>query len=426
MSDRLPGDRGAESTGPDGMGPDRGGAPDARNPPREAGGGGRGTSVAPRRRPPWWPDEEPWPPRDADGRPVWPAGHGPWRRRWARRLGCLFGLLAILAILGLGAVTWAILDIVAGAGGRAPHPVLFIGLGAAVVGVALFARRFSRLAGPLDELVGAARRVELGDYAVRVDEPPRADPEMRQLVRAFNTMASRLEVDEARRRRLLADVSHELRTPLAVIRGDLEAMVDGVHPVDSEHLARVIDETTTLERLVDDLRTLSLADAGVLALHREPTDLDVLIGETVAGLRPLAERASVSLTSSAPDDLPLLDVDPVRIREVLANLVSNALQHTPPGGIVEVTGRVEAPWLRVDVRDTGEGIEPAFLPHVFDRFAKGPGSRGSGLGLAIARDLVTAHGGTIGVESRAGAGSVFSVRLPLPTPPDPQAAPVAA
>ena len=367
----------------------------------------------PRRRPPWWPEAEAWPPVDAVGRPLWVRG----RRRWARRVGCLFGLLAFLMVVGLGAVVWAALDLAGGVGGRAPHPVLFLGLGLAVVAIALLTHRFRRLADPLDGLVEAARRVERGDYAARVGEPRAGDPEMRQLVRAFNTMAARLETDEAQRRRLMADVSHELRTPLAVIRGDLEAMVDGVHPADDEHLARVIDETRILERLVDDLRTLSLADAGALALHREPTDVDVLIGETVASLRPMAERAGVALVSTAPEDLPLADLDPVRVREVLANLISNAIRHTPAGGSVTVDGRVEASSIRIDVRDTGEGIDPAFLPRVFDRFAKGHSSHGSGLGLAIAKDLVAAHGGTIAVESHRGAGSVFSVTLPVEAGP---------
>jgi two-component system sensor histidine kinase BaeS len=383
--------------------------------PDPQGGPGIGAAHAvgpPRRRPPWWPEAEPWPPRDADGRPVW----GPGRRRgrrWARRLGCLFGLLALLALIGLGVVAWALLDLLSGAGSHTPHPVLFLGLGIAVIALVLFARRFRRLAEPLDGLVEGARRVERGDYAARVAEPRGGDPEMAQLVRAFNTMAARLEADQAQRRRLIADVSHELRTPLAVIRGDLEAMVDGIRPADEEHLGRVVDETEVMERLVEDLRTLSLADAGALTLHREPTDLDVLVGETVATLRPMADRGRVRLAASGPGDLPILDVDPVRIREVLVNLITNALDHTPAGGAVTVDVRADDRSATIEVRDSGEGIEPALLPHVFDAFSKGRSSRGSGLGLAIARDLVAAHAGTIDVASRPGAGATFTVRLPL-------------
>ncbi|HYM85076.1 MAG TPA: HAMP domain-containing sensor histidine kinase [Candidatus Dormibacteraeota bacterium] len=343
---------------------------------------------------------------------MWVHARG-WPRPWARRLGCLFGLLGVLALVGLGAVVWSGLALAGQGAPRGPHPLAYLGIGIAVVAIVMFASRFRRLTEPLDGLVEAARRVERGDYTARVGEPAAGDAEMRQLVRAFNTMAARLETDEAQRRRLMADVSHELRTPLAVIRGDLEAMVDGVHPADEAHLSLVLDEAGLLERLVEDLRTLSLADAGALTLHREPTDVDVLLGETVASLRSTAERGGVALHVAAPPDLPLADVDPVRIREVLGNLVSNALRHTPSGGSVAVEASAEGGWLRIVVRDSGEGIPPDLLPHVFERFARGPSSRGSGLGLAIARDLVVAHGGTIEVESRQGRGTAFTFRLPV-------------
>ncbi|MEO7664464.1 MAG: HAMP domain-containing sensor histidine kinase, partial [Candidatus Limnocylindrales bacterium] len=220
---------------------------------------------------------------------------------------------------------------------------------------------------------------------------------------------------------LLADVGHELRTPLAVIRGNLEAIVDGIHPADEAHLAGLIEETRVMERLVEDLRTMSLAEAGTLALHREPTDPDVLLGEVVASFDAEARRVGVTLHLSTPSDLPILDVDPVRIREVLSNLVSNALRHTPAGGRIELVGAADdgRHTVRLRVADTGSGIDAQLLPHVFDRFAKGRDSRGSGLGLAIARDLVTAHGGTIDVQSEAGSGTAFEIRLPVGgIPPD--------
>ncbi len=173
-----------------------------------------------------------------------------------------------------------------------------------------------------------------------------------------------------------------------------------------------------LTRLVEDLRTISLAEAGTLALHREPTDVDALIGETVNGFRSEAARVGVTLELDAPDDLPLADVDPVRIREVVSNLVSNALRHTPYGGTIRLTARVEdgGRRLAVDVADTGSGIDPELLAHVFDRFAKGPASRGSGLGLAIAKDLVEAHGGSISAESALGAGTTIRFTLPVEIP----------
>ena len=168
-----------------------------------------------------------------------------------------------------------------------------------------------------------------------------------------------------------------------------------------------------LARLIDDLRTLALSEAGTLALHREPTDPELLVGDVVRSFEAAAAAAGVELTADIEGDLPILDIDPVRIREVLANLVANALRHTPAGGTVTVGGATETGWIRLEVRDTGRGVEPDLLPHVFDRFVTGDDSRGSGLGLAIARQLVVAHGGEITAESVPGAGTTIRVRLPL-------------
>jgi signal transduction histidine kinase len=170
--------------------------------------------------------------------------------------------------------------------------------------------------------------------------------------------------------------------------------------------------------LIDDLRTLALSEAGTLALHPEPTDPDVLVGDVVRSFEPAASAAGVDVTATIDGDLPIVEVDPVRIREVLSNLVANALRHTPSGGQVTVYGSVEdGRWLSLEVRDTGSGIDPALLGHVFDRFAKGDDSAGSGLGLAIARQLVVAHGGEISADSPTGTppggGTSIRVRLPL-------------
>ena len=226
-------------------------------------------------------------------------------------------------------------------------------------------------------------------------------------------MTDRLAADERSRQALLADVSHELRTPLAVIRGSLEAIVDGVHPADEAHLGAIVEETRVMERLVEDLRTIAQAEGGTLTLHPEPTDLADLAGEVVASFMSQAQRAHVTLVADVPDEVPPLTVDPVRIREVVANLVSNALRHTPAGGRVTVRVSAAPEHVELAVVDTGPGIDPAILPHVFDRFVKTPGSGGSGLGLAIARDLTVAHGGTIEAASPSGAGTTFTVRLPL-------------
>jgi signal transduction histidine kinase len=263
----------------------------------------------------------------------------------------------------------------------------------------------------VSEFLEGVERVADGDFSARVSEHgPR---QVRGLARAFNRMAGRLEDNEHHRRALLADVTHELRTPLTVIQGSLEGFLDGVYPADPAHLAPILEETHVLSRLIDDLRTLSLAESGTLALHREPTDLGVLAGETAAAFRPQAQAAGVALSLDVSDDLPLLSVDPVRLSEVLHNLVSNALRYTPAGGTVTLAGRpAEDGGAVLEVRDTGAGIAPDALPHVFDRFYKSPDSRGSGLGLAIAKNLVAAHGGQLSVESVLGQGTLMRVKLP--------------
>jgi two-component system sensor histidine kinase BaeS len=336
----------------------------------------------------------------------------PWAR-W-RGFGCIFGLLFLFVI---GSLVAGMTLVVSHLG---PVPGL-LAL-AVVIGVLIWMGRTLFLtAQTLDRLVDATGRVETGDYSVRVDVRPRSTGGLRvvsQLTDGFDTMISRLETDEAQRRTLLADISHELRTPLTVVQGNLEAIVDGVYPPDPAHLAVILDETRVLGRLIDDLRTLALSEAGTLALHPEPTDPDVLVGDVVRSFEPAASAAGVEITAAIDGDLPIIEVDPVRIREVLANLVANALRHTPSGGRVTVSGSVlDERWLGLEVRDTGSGIAPALLAHVFDRFAKGDDSSGSGLGLAIARQLVVAHGGEISAVSPTGTppggGTSIRIRLPL-------------
>ena len=359
-------------------------------------------------RPGWWPAGEPWPP--AGPRPPWARRRGPW----ARGFGCVFGAVFLIGFVGLVS---AVVSTVAAAGplGDIARFLGLVVLVGGIVALAIAGRTFRRTAYALDELVDAAERVETGDYAARVDEPLRATRPVRNLVRGFNAMATRLEANETLRQSLLADVSHELRTPLAVVQGNIEAMLDGVHAADEEHLGAILDETKILARLVDDLRTIALSDAGALPLHREPTDLAILAADTAASFRPTAEAAGVALSVDVGDDVPLLDIDPVRIREVLANLVANALRHTPSGGSVRVAAAVAVGGRIVEltVTDTGSGIDPELAPHIFDRFAKAPDSRGSGLGLAIARGLIEAHGGSIALETRVGAGSTFRATIPV-------------
>jgi two-component system sensor histidine kinase BaeS len=358
-------------------------------------------------RPEWWPADEQWPPRGR--RPPWVGRRG----RFARGFGCLFALVFFVGLAGLVSLVTSVILASGPIGAIARVLGILILLGGASA-LAVAGRTFRRAARTLDELVEAAGRVEAGDYATRVAEPPPDRGALWELATGFNAMAARLESNEEQRRRLLADVSHELRTPLTVVQGNIEAILDGVHQADEAHLAAILDETRVLARLIDDLRTVALSESGRLQLHREPTDLSILAADAVAGFQPAAETAGVSLAVEVADDVPLLDVDPVRIREVLANLIANALRHTPPGGSISVDARPasDPAAVAIEVRDTGSGIDPSLLPHVFDRFAKSADSRGSGLGLAIARGLVEAHGGSIDVESAPNRGTTFRIRLP--------------
>jgi two-component system sensor histidine kinase BaeS len=326
-------------------------------------------------------------------------------RRFRQGFGCIFAVVFFVVVASIVTAVGSVLSHLG------PVPVVIAALGVVII-VAALARGLLGAARDLDRMLAATRRVEEGDYGVRLGQTRSDLLPIQELAHGFDTMTARLEADEEQRRTLLADVSHELRTPLAVITGNLEAVLDGVYPPDPAHLTPILDETRVMERLIDDLRTIALSEAGTLALHPEPTDPDVLIGEVLHAFTPGATTAGVTLTTESTGDLPILDIDPVRIREVLSNLVANALRHTPGGGTIAIGGSATATEVRLTVRDTGPGIDPELLPHVFDRFVKGTGSRGSGLGLAIARGLVEAHGGSIAVDSTVGAGTTFQVALP--------------
>ena len=271
--------------------------------------------------------------------------------------------------------------------------------------------RSARLAiTPMSDLIDAAARIEAGELGTTVTE--RGPRELRSLARAFNAMSGRLAESDAERRRLLADVSHELRTPLTVIQGNIEGMLDGLYPADQAHLERVLAETHQMERLIEDLRTLSLADAGALVLHREPTDLGAMASEVVAAFAPQAEAAGVALGLEDVADVAELEVDPLRMRQVIANLVSNALRHTPAGGRVTVgVGRDASDWT-LTVADDGEGMDADAAAHAFERFWRSADSTGAGLGLAIVRDLVTVHGGSVDLHSAPGEGTRVVCRFP--------------
>jgi signal transduction histidine kinase len=343
------------------------------------------------------------------------------RGRFFRRVAALLGALFVLGVGAAALVLWiaaAMLRLV-DVSSRASLPWLAAFLAVVLMtGVLAVGRALRGLAHPAGDMMEAIGRIAEGNYAARVVE--RGPPELRRLTRAFNEMAERLQTQDAARRNLLADVSHELRTPLAVIQGNLEGLIDGVYPPDEAHLQSVLDETRVLSALIEDLQTLALAEAGKLPLHRETTDLGALLRDSARAFQARAEAAGVAVGIDVSADIPALEIDPVRIRQVVAILLTNALQHTPAGGRVQVSGRAmpdDGPTeARVSVADTGSGIAPEDLSRVFDRFYKARDSRGSGLGLAIARNLVAAHLGRIEAESAVGRGTTIRFTLPFHVP----------
>jgi signal transduction histidine kinase len=262
-------------------------------------------------------------------------------------------------------------------------------------------------------LVEASNKVADGDYSVRVEE--KGPPEIYALMQGFNSMAERLQMHDQQRRNMLADLSHELRTPITVIQGNVEGILDGLYPADPARLKSILEETQILARLVDDLRTLALAESGALRLKREPTNLAELVREAVAGFESQIQEKELRVQMSL-DEAEEANVDPQRVREVLNNLLSNALRYSPLGGQVQVrlTEAGTGPERRatISIQDHGPGIEPELLSHVFDRFYKSSDSGGMGLGLSIAKYLVEAHGGNIWVDSELDKGTKISFRLP--------------
>lgn len=276
--------------------------------------------------------------------------------------------------------------------------------------VAITAGGMRRMTRPLDNIIETAVRIEAGDYSARV--PERGPQDIRSVARAFNAMSARLETIDEQRRSFLADIAHELRTPLSVIRGQTEAIADGLYPADAAHLAPILDAAQTLDRLIEDLRTLVLTDAGNLVLKKETTDLGAVVGDAVESFMTQARAARVALSAEIAEPPLIAEIDPARIRSVIGNLLSNALRHTPSGGSIKVNLKGSNGQAVVTVADDGAGVPPDLLPHVFERFVKGASSPGSGLGLAIAHDIVTAHGGKLEIESQPGAGTLVRMILP--------------
>ncbi|OGO67836.1 MAG: hypothetical protein A2Z37_08005 [Chloroflexi bacterium RBG_19FT_COMBO_62_14] len=297
-----------------------------------------------------------------------------------------------------------------------------VGLVALILGSMLF----RQITSPLRAVSQAAEAIAAGQLDRRV-EVKTAD-EIGRLAQSFNRMAESLAQADVQRRNMVADIAHELRTPLTVVQGSLEAMLDGVYDLNPENIASIHQQTALLSRLVADLRDLALAEAGQLRLDWQSVDLEAVIAQASNALQSQALEKGVTFKVELPQGLPRLRGDGQRLQQVLFNLVSNALRHTPTGGTVKTAVEVKEDRVVIRVQDTGSGIPAEDLPHVFERFYRVDRSRarstgGSGLGLTIAKRIVEAHGGQIWAQSWLGAGSTFAFSLPLVDRGEPPAPP---
>lgn len=293
--------------------------------------------------------------------------------------------------------------------------ILAAGMIAVLVALTLAVLLVRQLTRPLGRLAEAAERMAGGDLRQEVSVASR--DEIGRLAGSFNEMSRGLDRSEQLRRRLIADIAHELRNPLAVLKADLQALLDGLYPLTKAEISSLQDEALLLEHLVDDLRTLSLADAGELVIRREPADLVAILRSFAASRHSVAEAKGVALDLDVPPAAVIVSVDADRVRQVLTNLFANAVRHTPEGGRIVISAREAGNEVLVAVADTGPGLAVAELGNVFERFWRADESRtretgGSGLGLAIAKQLVEAHGGRIQAENRREGGARFVFALP--------------
>ncbi len=298
---------------------------------------------------------------------------------------------------------------------RLGQSILYAGLLAGLVAIGLGLLLTRSVLRPLRAVEEGARRIAQGDLSQRVDVD--TPDEIGSLARQFNAMAATLERQEDLRKAMMADVAHELRTPLAVIRAQVEALQDGVFPLTPENVAPIHDQVMLLGRLVNDLRELALAEAGQLPLERAEIDPALAARRVAASLAARAADAGVDLRVDAPSGAAPLWADGQRVEQILSNLLANAIRYTPAGGTVTLRLADSGDQVAYSVEDTGTGITPEDLPHVFDRFYRADASRSrsegtTGLGLSIARQLAASHGGDITVTSEVGVGTAFTVTLP--------------
>ncbi len=317
-------------------------------------------------------------------------------------------------MMGLDGRTWA--QVTGDYLGNLSRTLWIAGVSGVALAILLGAFFTRQIVAPVGKVAAAARKVAHGDLSQKVDVG--GSGEVAELGNSFNLMVSKLKQDQELRHNMVADIAHELRTPLTVLRGNVEAMLDGVLPADAVNLNSLHQETMLLSRLVEDLRTLSLAEAGQLDFQPGAMDLKAMSAQVIEGFRTQAAYKHVAMTLEAPEALPLAWADADRTAQVLRNLLANALHYTPEGGNVTVRLAVGSGGVEVSVIDTGVGIPEGDLPHVFDRFYRVDRSRarstgGSGLGLAIVKQLVEAQGGRVRAESTYGKGSAFTFTVPV-------------
>ncbi len=364
--------------------------------------------------------------------------HKKWMRNvppeWRGRGGCLFvrllfvfGLIVLLVLGGMGIL--ALLFTRAAGGQDEIAAFVWIGgcglaLALPILAMAIGSRALRGIATPLADVMEAADTVAEGDFTVRVSEEGRRNQFVR-LARSFNRMTEELQRSDQMRRNLTADVAHELRTPLHIIQGNLEGVLDGVYDPTDDHIEATLDETRMLARLVDDLHTLSQAEAGQLSLFMEEVDVSDLLADVQTSFSGLAAEKVIELQvgfEGQPAELKVIG-DADRLDQVLSNLVLNALRYTPAGGRVSLHAECHGENVHITVEDTGEGISAEDLPYIFERFWRGDASRthvdgaGAGLGLAITKQLVEAHGGTVDAASVPGSGTRFRILLPTVSNP---------
>lgn len=353
--------------------------------------------------PPWWPEGESWPPERA-----------PWVSRRRRFLFRFFTVLGLFFVL-VGVFGWLASTLFHSTWNHSTNdgpPVIV----RAIIGISIIAtlaffviRRIRRTVEPLADVMEAVERVANGDYQARVTgNGPR---EVSRLVATFNSMAERLGDNETQRQRLFADIAHEFRTPLSIIQGNIEGMLDGLYPRDDAHLTPLLDEMRVITRLLNDLQTIAIAESGMLRLDIETIDFRDLLEDARAAFAPSAASRSIAITCTA--DAFEMKVDAFRIRQVLDNLIVNAMRYTPAGGSIHISATMGKNGMTCSISDTGTGLPADDAAHMFERFVKSKDSGGSGLGLAIAKGIVDAHGGTIAATSIVGSGTSVSFTLPV-------------